>query len=141
MKNIFEYIDFCREQYNNQGWVFNDQGELIKEKGNYYSLSMPKKNYNVNEVISLKITYKSFFINSNFFICLSPKIDKNFCNLNTTKLDTIYSNNKDVDINLTFSNKGNKNLRGFIREYYYKETDTINPVERFIYLDIPIKVE
>ncbi|WP_291100853.1 MULTISPECIES: toxin-antitoxin system YwqK family antitoxin [unclassified Flavobacterium] len=147
LKMIIEFMDLCGKQYTNQGWNFDKKGNSIKKFGyeNYYTLTMQKKNYKVNEDISLKIKYKPIlFLNSNSLICMSPKINKTFCNLNNVKLDTIYSANHNFDIKLSFSTKGNKNLRGFIKEFYNKKADSRDSTtygDRFIYFDIPIKVD
>ena len=147
LKRIFEYIDLCGKQYTNQDWSFDIKGNLIK-KFRYehcYTLSMQKNNFKVNEVINLNIVYKPIlFKNSNSIIYMSPKIDRTFCNLNNVKLDSIYSVNHNFDIKLSFSTTGNKNLRGYIKEFYDKkvdEKDSTTHGETFIYFDIPIKVE
>lgn len=146
LDKIFEYIDLCGKQYTNQSWYFNEKGESIKKfgYGNHYALTMQKNNYKVNEVISLKLKYKPLlFKNSNSIICLSPYIDKSFCNINKIKLDTVFSNDHNFNVLLQFSNKGNVNLRGFIKEFYNSSDpkDTFVSAEIFIYFDIPIKVE
>lgn len=147
LKEIFEYLDICGKQYTNQGWCFDIKGNLIK-KFKYehnYILTMQKKNYKVNETINLNMVYKPFlFKNSNSIIYMSPKIERTFCNLNNVKLDSIYSVNHNFDIKLSFSTKGNKTLRGYIKEFYNKKADEIDSTtygETFIYFDIPIKIE
>lgn len=146
LDKIIEYKDLCGKQYTNQSWYFNKKGNSIKKfgYGNHYTLTMQKNNYKVDEVISIKIVYKPLlYINSNSIICMSPYIDKSFCNFNKIKLDTIFSNDHNFDIKLSFSKKGNKNLRGFIKEFYNTTDpkDTIASVESFMYFDIPIKIE
>ncbi len=145
IKQIFEYIDLCGEQYTNQGWDYDKKGELIQKKGNHYSLSIQKKKIKVNETIDFEIKYNPIlFLNSNSIICTSQDIDKSFCNLRKIKLDTLYSTNHNFVIRLSYSTKGNKNFRGFIKEFYHKNSDHKDSTiygERFVYFDIPIKVD
>ena len=89
--------------------------------------------------------YKSLLPeDSKSFLCLSSKIQNDFCNINEVKLDTIHPQNNSFDVLVSFSKKGNKNLRGFITEFQIEEyisKDSVRFAERKVYFDIPLLVE
>ena len=74
---------------------------------------------------------------------MSPKIQSDYCNISTVKLDTVYSSNNAFEIPVRFSKKGAKNLRGFITEFRTGQTnkDSAQYNERRVYFDIPIIVK
>ncbi len=141
LKSRFEYIDSCGNQYTNQGWAFNKNGDTLKDYSNYYKIIGLEKNkiYKANDTVHFKIRYRPIISkNSNAILLSSSDLKMNFCNLNNVKFDTIRWRKNDFYINLIFSKKGKKNFRGFIREYaMYNKVDYD---ERIIYFDIPIEI-
>lgn len=137
---VIEYVDLCGTQYTNQGWSYDRSGKVIEKGSNYYTLKTKRSQCKINEVINMDIHYQPILsIKSITFLCMSPKIKQDYCNLNTEKLDTLFSENNNFNFKLSFSKVGKKYIRGFIKEIYYdKNIDQTS--ERIIYIDIPFNV-
>ncbi|RAR49755.1 toxin-antitoxin system YwqK family antitoxin [Flavobacterium lacus] len=145
LEKVFEYITICGKHYSNQGWYFTSEGDTLIDKGNFIKYTNLKRNLKPKEILHFQMLYKSILPeNSKSFVCLSSKIQDNFCNINEVKLDTIHPQNNSFDVLVSFSKKGNKNLRGFITEYQiegYISKDSFRYAERKVYFDIPLLVE
>ncbi len=138
LDKVVEYVNVCGKQYTNQGWYFENGKDTIKEFGNYYSVKIPK-HVKQNKLLKLTIYYNPIIAaNPDLIFCIGTDVDKNFCNLEQTKLDTAYGVNNTIPLEIIFNKKGKKNLRGFIKEYY---TVKDSSASRLIYVDIPINVE
>ncbi|MHC0443881.1 hypothetical protein ACWA1F_00635 [Flavobacterium sp. 3-218] len=134
-----QFINLCGKHYVNQSWEYDKNNSIIKNKGNYYKVILEKKEYSVGEKIDIKIIYTPLLgTKSKNLICTSTKISDDFCNIKDVKLDYWHSDNREITIKLIFSTKGNKNLRGYIQEYLYKEERPINDkyLYREVYFDI-----
>lgn len=144
IEKTFEYIDLCGTQYTNQGWYFNKDGDTLLKNSNHFKILNLKRHIGQNEVLNIKMIYDPLFENnSQSFICMSPKIQSDYCNISTVKLDTVYSYNNSFEIPVRFSKKGAKNLRGFVTEFRTGQTnkDPAQYNERRVYFDIPIIVK
>lgn len=145
LEKVFDYITICGKSYSNQGWYFTSEGDTLIDKSNFIKYNNLKRNLKPKEILNFKMLYKSILPeNSKSFVCLSSKIQDDFCNINEVKLDTIYSQNNSFDVLISFSKKGNKNLRGFVTEFQIEEyisKDSARFAERKIYFDIPLLVE
>ena len=141
LKKVIEYIDSCGTQYTNQGWSYDSNEKFIEKGSNYYSVKTEKNKFKINETIDLKIKYAPLFDKKSIsFICISPEIERNYCNLKEEKLDTIFSEDQNFDIKLSFSKKGNKTIRGFIREVYFDKNKGMTGV-RSVFINIPFLIE
>jgi hypothetical protein len=145
LEKVFEYIDLCGTIYTNQGWYFDNRGDTLKDKSNFIKFLNFREKIKEKEILNFKILYSALLNNdSNSFICLSPKIQENFCNINDVELDTIYPKNNSFDISVRFSKKGKNNLRGFVTEFQiekYSNKGSVQFAERKVYFDLPIIVE
>jgi len=140
VSKIFEYIDSCGNQYTNQGWCFNKNGKLIDSGSNYYSFKIKNSIAEVGKAINFQAFYKpTLSKNSIVFICMSPKIEKNFCNTDKVKLDTVLPVNNKFNFDVAFTKKGKKNLRGFFNEIFYDKNNNKTGVRK-VYFSIPILV-
>ena len=138
LDKVIEYVNVCGKQYTNQGWFFKNGKDTIKEFGNYYRIKIPKF-AKQNQVFKFTIYHKPIIaLNPDLMLCIGAKVDKNFCNLEKTKIDTAYGDNNIIPVEIIFSKKGKKNLRGFIKEYYKVKDSSAS---RLIYVDIPIIVK
>jgi len=138
LDKVVEYVNVCGKQYTNQGWYFKNGKDTIKEFGNYYNIKLPKT-IKQNQPFKFTIYHKPIIAaNPDLIFCIGTKVDKNFCNLEQTKIDTAYGVNNTIPVEIVFSKKGRKNLRGFIKEYY---TTKDSSASRLIYVDIPVNVE
>ena len=138
LEKIFEYKNISGLQYTNQGWHFNREGDTIKEEGNYYKLQPFTKSVKPNEAVRLHFFYKGLFSKSNIYVCVHPKLNEDFSNIDSTKLDTIFTNSNEFTINMAFRRPGKKNIRGFISEFENSKRE--DSIVRYIYFDIPITV-
>lgn len=147
LDKINEYINLCGNSYLNQGWYFDDKGDTIKKYGNYYEIKYFPKRIKKNEKVLFQVTYKPIiYFNSDVMVCFDAenKSTGDFCNIHQLKLVEAYKSSDVLKINITFENRGIKHFRGYIKEFFNKEPtkqDSITSGERFIYFDIPIKVE
>lgn len=143
-EKVFEYINLCGKQYTNQGWYFNHNGDTLIKNSNFYKLNNFSNKIKHNEALAFQMFYKPILENSNSFICLSPLIEEDFCNINNVTLDTIFAVNSNniFDIHVSFSKIGNRNLRGFITEYTKRtvSNDSAEYNERKVYFDIPLTI-
>lgn len=141
VRKIFKYIDYCGVDYMNESWFYDNGGNLIIEKSNFIEIKNLKKAYMTNESVNIKFIYYPYLHkNSESFLCISPNIDSNFCNVNQISLDSVFSNNNQFDFNVRFNKKGIKNLRGFVHELYY-DKHINKTIERKVYFDLLLKVE
>lgn len=145
IEKVFEYITICDKSYSNQGWYFTSEGDTLMDKSNFITYNNLKRNLKPKEILHFQMLYRSILPeNSKSFVCISPKIQDDFCNINEVKLDTIYSQNNSFDVLISFSKKGNKSLRGFVTEFQIEEyinKDSARFAERKVYFDIPLLVE
>ncbi|MBF6640427.1 hypothetical protein IVB69_02930 [Flavobacterium sp. J49] len=138
LDKVVEYVNICGNQYTNQGWYFKNGKDTIKEFGNYYNLKLPKS-IKKNQLAKFYIYHKPLIaLNPDLIFCIGTDVDENFCNLEKTKIDTVYGENNIIPVEIIFRNKGKKNLRGFIKEYYSVKDSSAS---RLIYVDIPMTVE
>lgn len=145
LDKVFEYINLKGEQYTNQGWYFDTNGDTLKEFGNFYTIKLSSNVTKINNPILLDFTYKPLLaINPDVIICFSTKLEHDFSNLNKVKLDTIFLQNTSLEnFKLIFKSRGKRNLRGFVKESYDRKPtpdDTIAHGERVLYFDVPIIV-
>eukprot|EP00388_Colpodella_angusta_P009195 GDKJ01024615.1.p1 GENE.GDKJ01024615.1~~GDKJ01024615.1.p1 ORF type:complete len:278 (-),score=4.10 GDKJ01024615.1:181-1014(-) len=137
---VIEYVDLCGTQYTNQGWSYDKAGNVIEKGSNYYTLKTKRSQFKTKEVINMDVHYQPILNRKSItFLCMSPKIKKDYCNLDKEKLDTLFSENDNFNFKLSFSKVGKKYIRGFIKEIYYdKKIDQTR--ERIIYIEIPFNI-
>lgn len=137
ISNVVEYIDLCGVEYLNQGWFYDNKGNLDLKRSHFIEILDLKKIYKANEPIKFKIKYNSLWQNNSFSIAeFHPKIDNDFCNLEKTKKDALLSNQHVFEFSLRFAEKGKKNIRGVIREVLEKNDEKV----RELFFDIPIEI-
>ena len=145
IEKIIEFIDLCGKQYTNQGWYFDDKGDTLKKYGNYYSMSYFPMKPKVNEDIYITLKYKPIlFQDSKISAAFNPIVSKDFCNISDVKLYNFVGNSTTLKTRVLFQSNGEKNIRGYIKEYYEKKPTKDDPTfngARFIYFDIPFKIE
>lgn len=147
LEKIIEYINLCGKQYTNQGWYFDKKGDTLKEYGNYFEIKILPKSIKKNEVVCLQMAYKPIiYLNSEVMLCFDTEnnVSKDFCNIHKVKLAKFYKTSDILKIYVRFESSGQKNIRGYIKEYFNKESteqDSITSGERYLYFDIPIKVD
>ena len=99
-----------------------------------------KTKYKINEVIDIHIKYKPVFSDNSISVFFaSPNIDDTFCNLSSVKLDTVYSKTNEFIYRITFSKKGIKKIKGYIKEYKNVKNDKDVDV-RIVYVNFPILI-
>ncbi len=141
---VIEYINLCGKQYVNQGWYFNNNGDTINNRSNYFKLIKKNGKWKINKKYELRFIYQRILSNdSELLLCLSPDVNKNYCNVNQVKFDSAYSNTNNLVAKIGFASSGEKNLKGFIKEFYNKKSGKSESkyTERIIFFDISIQVE
>ncbi len=155
---VFEFKEIRGDQYLNQSWVKNSNGDTIS--GNYFHLKKTKDSVKVNDIVTFKFYLEGFILSPNSeLIFLYPKDDKNFdenfSNEFILKKDTIRSlKYTDVNYNLEqlplnhmlmvnfqFESSGRKKIRGILTEINKIQEDSFKLEERKIYFDQYIYVE
>lgn len=138
LDQIFEYTKIKGKQYSNQGWVFGNNGKIIKNKGNYYNFKIEGKLVK-DKKSKIVIDYKPLIsLNSSLIFLLGKNINSDFSNINSVKLDTVYGSNNRIEFNFTSEDTGKINFRGIIKEYVNlnpKLNDSIDYKERVVYLN------
>ncbi len=144
IEKVFEYLNVKGKQYTNQGWHFDRKGDTIKQYGNYFDLKINSGIIDINDPLIIDFKYKPILaLNSNVIVCISTKINDDFSNINEIQLDTIWVHDNDLKgLKLYFSESGQKNLRGFVKEYCQKKFNAKDEglTERYLYFNIPITV-
>ncbi len=147
LDKVIEYVNLCGKQYTNQGWYFDDKGDTLKEYGNYFEIKFLPKNIKKNDTVCLQMMYKPIiYLNSEVMLCFDTEnnVSKDFCNIDKVKLAKFYKTSDVLKTYVRFESSGQKNIRGYIKEYFNKESsaqDSTTSGERYLYFDIPIKVE
>lgn len=141
----YEFINLNNKEYLNQDWKYNN-GRLIKNEGNNYTISYDKKNYSIGDSIIFKIHYNpQFGKDSKSLIYFSPKVKKDFSNIDQVKFGPFYSNtmNNDFKLFIIFSEKGRKNIRGYIQESLFQKGKPKREqyLMREVYFDIPLNIK
>lgn len=129
-----EYLNIAGKEYANQGWYYDDKGNILSDIGNYMKLETPTDTVAIGEPVKFLATLSKplFSYDSEVSICIARKttndFKKDFSNINEILLDTFPSlknlkkekaydqYNLQVLFGLRFSNKGEYNLRGFLIE-------------------------
>ena len=141
---VIQFINLCGEQYSNQGWVFNDKDNLVSKGSNFFRIIDKKDRYKKDEEFVFYVKYQSLWGDesmSNY--AMSTKITNDFCNIRQVKLDSFTTQKHLLKFYYKFSEKGKKNIRGYIREYGFIEEVKNDFVfkERKVYFDIPVAIE
>jgi hypothetical protein len=140
LEKTLEYINLCGKEYLNQGFYFNESKDTLFDKSNFYKIYIEKKVLNTNEVSKIIIEYEPLLKNSVSGLLLSKdNIDLDFCNLEKSKLDTIFFIDNKIEFYQRFKNKGIKRLGGYILEIDKNLNNKIYD-ERKVYLTIPFDV-
>lgn len=145
LDKVFEYIVINNNQYTNQGWYFNKEGDTIHDLGNHYNYEFSPKEHYSGEIFMLKLKYKPIVAsNSDVIAFLSTDVKYDFSNLNNVPYDTIHFDNFESNVTFEFENPGDYFLRGYIKEFIYKVPTIENPTdyeERIMYVNIPLKIK
>lgn len=147
LDKIVEYINLCGNQYTNQGWYFDKKGDTLREYGNYFEIKWSPKIIKKNQVVCLQMTYKPIiYLNSEVELCFDTEnnVSKDFCNIHKVKLAKFYKTSDVLKTYIKFERSGKKNIRGYIREFFNKESteqDSITSGERYLYFDIPFEIK
>ncbi|MQP51355.1 MULTISPECIES: hypothetical protein [unclassified Flavobacterium] len=139
-----EYFNLCNKEYLNQGWFYDNQAKIIRDRSNYFQIIDKKKSYKKNENIVYHVKYHSIWEKQSLSSAIiGTEINDNFCNMKEVKLDSILSKEHIFKFNFIFSKSGNKKIRGYIREFGFIEEvkDDFVFQERKVYFDIPIVIE
>jgi len=139
LEKVVEFINLCGVEYANQGWVYKNEDKAGALKSNNYKIENLRKSYSVNENVFFDLEYTPLFGDFSLSSATTgSEIDKDFCNINKVALDSILSKNHKFKFKFIFLTKGNKNIRGFIREFTNRSE---NNQQRKVYFDIPILIE
>ncbi len=137
ISNVIQYIDLCGTEYLNQGWFYDNNGDLDLKKSHFIEILDLKKTYKINEPIKFKMKYNSLWKNNSFSIAeFHTKVDNNFCNLKKIKKDALLSKEHVFVFSISFAEKGKKNIRGVIGEVLEKNDNKV----RELFFDIPIEI-
>lgn len=144
LEKKFQYKVISNKQYSNQGWVFNEKGDTLKSKSNYYKLIIPDK-IKQNQNITIKIEYNPIIsLESSLTFLCSKHYNHDFSNINLVKPDSIFGIKNVIEFKFRSKKSGKINLRGVLKEYAnlipeYSNGHTYK--ERLIYIDEPLFIE
>lgn len=134
VSKVFEYLNICNSQYTNQGWCYDGNGNLTDKGSNYFSFKIKNSRVRIGEKIVVEAFYKpALSKNSKVFICMSPKLDNKFCNIDKIKLDTVLSINNKFKYDLVFKKEGTKNLRGFFNEVFFDKENNKTGIRKVFF--------
>ena len=140
LDKVFEYKNIEGKQYTNQSWHFNSNGDTIKNLGSYFILKPIPKTILIKQRLIIDLELKPLLTpNPEAFICISSEINDDFSNLSSISLDTVSLPSEGAIVEMSFKNKGGKNVRGFITEYVNNKNNTTS--SKNTYFDIPILVK
>lgn len=140
LEKVFEYKIIKGQQYTNQGWVFDNQGDTIAHRSNYYTLRPYKNQIKVGDTLFLTFTYHSIKSNPLILLNIGDGINSDFSNLDSVDMDSVYVKST-FTTPISFENKGKNHYRGFICEIKPVIKDGRNAIyRRKVYFDIPINV-
>ena len=106
LEKSLEYINLCGKEYLNQGYYFDKNKDTIFHKSNFYKISVEKRILKTNETSKITIKYKPLLKNSVYGILLSNEnVNLDFCNLENSKLDTIFFVDNKIEFYQSFKNK------------------------------------
>ena len=146
IRKIVEFKNICGEEYPNQEWNYNDQGDLKMSISTYYKYKFKSQMFKKGETNILMISYvpmtkKDPICTINF----SNKIDSTFCNVDMVEKVAFRSSDLiTFTVPMMLDEIGKHNFRGYIEEHEFEEikNSTIsNHITRRIYIDIPFKVK
>ena len=140
LEKTLEYINLCGEEYLNQGIYYDTNKDTVFEKSNFYQLNVNKNILKISDSSKIRIKYKPLLKNSISGLLLSrDNVDWDYCNLNGSKLDTLFFVDNEIEFYQTFKNKGKKTVGGYILEI---DKDLNKKVydERKVYVIIPFEV-
>ncbi|WP_177733523.1 toxin-antitoxin system YwqK family antitoxin [Flavobacterium inviolabile] len=146
LRKIVEYKNICNEEYANQEFNYDEKGKLLANKSSYYTYKFKTSKLESNKVNELTVNYVPFIKKgTTSLLVFSPEFDSSFCNINAVKKDSVSTTTHlTFKIDVSFGDKGKNNFRGYILEYYYKETSDKNVLktrERKTFINIPVVVE
>ncbi|WP_157831476.1 hypothetical protein [Confluentibacter flavum] len=152
LNSTVEYIKINGKSYINQDWVFDKNGDTLKNKGSHFKIVFEKDTIRLNEPIRAKIDLTTPLFknkNSNIFVVVpkdySINFNEDFSNLKEVNLDTTFNLNLENEmknsIGLTtdfgktaifgryFNSIGKKKLRGILVEYFYQDSITSDSIK------------
>lgn len=117
---------------------------MVTKGSNYFKIIDKKDRYKKDEEFVFYVKYQPLWGDesmSNY--AMSTKITNDFCNIRQVKLDSFATQKHLLKFYYKFSEKGKKNIRGYIREYGFIEEVKNDFVfkERKVYFDIPVVIE
>jgi hypothetical protein len=140
LEKTLEYINLCGKEYLNQGIYYDTNKDTIFGKSNFYKIYVQKNILNIGDSSKIKIKYEPLLKNSISGLLLSrDNVDLDYCNLNSSKLDTLFFIDNEIEFYQAFKNKGEKTVGGYILEI---DKDLNKKVydERKVYVIIPFEV-
>lgn len=139
-----EFKKICSSEYPNQEYTYQENRKINISKSSFYQYSLKEIFHDSRKYYNININYVPLLKNkSSTVLFFSTEIDKDFCNVDSIRKDTVPSSGGRFNFlfNVAFKTKGNKNVRGYISEYYYEDTSNkkfVEIQERRVFFDIPI---
>jgi len=161
---VREYYLVNGEQYLNQEWYLNKNGDTLYYQSHYIKMIIPRDTFPLNKPVkALAILESSIFYEKNSEICVLLPSDgysfnEDFSNEEEIKLDTFHNLTIDIKNQKWFPNVefrhfvafgkkyntiGKKKVRGYVLEYYEQEPDSNDMwrEEHKKYFEIPIYIK
>ncbi|MGS2738392.1 hypothetical protein [Sinomicrobium sp. M5D2P17] len=152
LQEIKEIKNIGGKPHLNRNWVFDNKGDTIPNKSNYYTIQYDNDTISLGRPIQAVISLKEpLFKDKNSMVMVvvpkdySKNFNKDFSNIEEVETDTTRNLNIETDIKKAFKMEGNypwtvifgryydtpgpKKFRGIIVEYYYTENhvpDSLN---------------
>jgi len=120
-----QYIIINKQSTVNQYWNFDDSGNLNTNISNYFTVNYPYDSIKVNKEIFIEVSLPApFFENSNLEIIIGD-YDSNFNLIDSSSQKSFDFNGLTGNIPVSFDEKGDRYLRGIIKNIkYLDETET-----------------
>lgn len=134
---------------NNQLKVYNDDLSIVKDSSYFIDQKMLDTMV-VGKIYPFEITYHSNLSDSStVFFCYSKNFDESFNNINSVKIDTLYTGSHTISSQIKRNEIGRSNFRGFFVEKHSeiagvnsKDSTKVDIVtyENIIYIDKVIQI-
>ena len=146
LKRTFEYIIIKGKRQTNKGWTYqhNNANDTLWDKTSFFKILGLKTKYKLYDTIDMKIIVSPLSSFDTLAFYYSDKINNDFSNLKSIKLDTFKTTDSIVGLQQICTKKGWQNFRVVIDAYIKgieKKTGKFAKMSQHMYIDEKYYVE
>lgn len=116
----YQIIDYKGGKLYNQSIVYEVDGVINQSKSNFVKLNCSDTLFIGRNIINVKYCPLYKDTENNLFFCVGKKLNSDFSNINTIKIDTFTSPSSSYFIAVEFDKTGIDTIRGFVHEEAYR---------------------